>query len=955
MGRLARRKNVAKLAAKRRVDEEEEEKGKRGEEEEKMEEDEQAEEVRKEAEDSDSEEETLGQPDRKALIQGMIGLMLPGETVANALRRLGGLKKEGTRQWRKKKGGEEEEEDGKKKKKSEGGDKALLERLTGLADRLVACGEYEIYQHTFEKLGHQIRIMEKEGGGGGGGDDDDDEDDDLDAFAEKIDESKNGGKEKESKRERKIGMDEEVMWEYRWDNKENSEMYGPFTSQQMQGEQPPFLVGQGSVWGVNDEDDDSPLLQEMAEEDEEIDLYNEETFGLETQPPSSPPQKEETPTEPKPEEPQAPAEPETAVTEPPQPQTPEPGSTISLKPQASLFTAGHKDYRGARRREFGKRVEFQDPAVIRTIEGRPTLETVTDSGLWIPPHFSNRNQPPCPVLEDNAVLRVIDRSADHRILPTTLDFLSSPMSRRYPASPVSNGDQSSHVSPRPFGQRYLQQPGRFLSPFHPSSPNISTPTRPLTPKMLQMRFGPRSPAPGSSPFFSPPANPMRFSSLRKPASLDPYSSIMSQKEKDWVIRLQMIQLQSENPHLDDYYYQAYYHKLERKLAEEEMLGDRTKREPPKLMTPYVQKAETYEPVVHIEGSLGQVAVSTCFSPRRAIDAVHAHSPDEENKDLGHQKLAILNTIEKMYMILLDVEEADRKQSVFPEENRSRFKDQRQRKVHLLFRMLKEGQLDKDKSAGNFLPFLLVPKGKRLVARLLPFLSHDAALEILTVVSNELPLLMTRDTSPDESLPVLYPPLCVVIGGLSFTQLIRVLRGFTAALPDSKDTRLSLACQNKFGISFLYALLSQGERLLSSETPMEPSIGDFESWLQCVVLLAFSVWDLVPVRPAESGGETAVFRDPNGAQHRRLRELFGISFLYALLSQGERLLSSETPMEPSIGDFESWTDIVFLVAKQLSQMSRSSLVEPLLLPSNLLSLFCRYLDKQTVHQLEDNME
>lgn len=28
-------------------------------------------------------------------------------------------------------------------------------------------------------------------------------------------------------------------------------------------------------------------------------------------------------------------------------------------------------------------------------------------------------------------------------------------------------------------------------------------------------------------------------------------------------------------------------------------------------------------VVHIEGSLGQVAVSTCYSPRRAISAVHA--------------------------------------------------------------------------------------------------------------------------------------------------------------------------------------------------------------------------------------------------------------------------------------------------------------------------------------------
>lgn len=43
---------------------------------------------------------------------------------------------------------------------------------------------------------------------------------------------------------------------------------------------------------------------------------------------------------------------------------------------------------------------------------------------------------------------------------------------------------------------------------------------------------------------------------RKPVCWDPYSQIMSDKEKEWIIRLQMIQLQSENPHLDDYYYQV---------------------------------------------------------------------------------------------------------------------------------------------------------------------------------------------------------------------------------------------------------------------------------------------------------------------------------------------------------------------------------------------------------------
>ncbi|MBN3279481.1 ANKR6 protein, partial [Polyodon spathula] len=56
-----------------------------------------------------------------------------------------------------------------------------------------------------------VKITEKERD-----DDDDDEEeaiDDLDAFAEKMDESKNGEKEKECGRERKTGMDEEVMWE----------------------------------------------------------------------------------------------------------------------------------------------------------------------------------------------------------------------------------------------------------------------------------------------------------------------------------------------------------------------------------------------------------------------------------------------------------------------------------------------------------------------------------------------------------------------------------------------------------------------------------------------------------------------------------------------------------------------------------------------------------------------
>ncbi|XP_059386154.1 protein PAT1 homolog 2-like [Carassius carassius] len=299
---------------------------------------------------------------------------------------------------------------------------------------------------------------------------------------------------------------------------------------------------------------------------------------------------------------------------------------------------------------------------------------------------------------------------------------------------------------------------------------------------------------------------------------------MSDKEKEWIIRLQMIQLQSENPRLDDYYYQEYYQRMEAKLAEEEVLGDRSKKEPPKLTTPYVTKTLLYIPGV-------------------------------------------------LYIVLLEVEEADKmKATVSDKDEERRLVQNIKKKVEQLYNELRcTNLLD---SGEEFLSCLLISKGKRMLARLLPFLSHDTSLHILGVVTKHLPVLMSRDA--DEALPVLYPSLRVVIDRLAFSQLIQILKEFTTSLPDSKDTCLTLACQNKFGLSLLYALLSQGERILSS---------DF-------------------------------------------------------------------PMEPSIGDFEAWTETVFHVALQLSQTTPA---EPFLLPSNLLTLFCRYLDKQTVHQLKNNLE
>ncbi|CAB1440080.1 unnamed protein product [Pleuronectes platessa] len=549
---------------------------------------------------------------------------------------------------------------------------------------------------------------------------------------------------------------------------------------------------------------------------------------------------------------------------------------------------------------------FEDPAVMRTVEGRPNVKTldsaIVDCGDTMCQEICED--------DDHAIVCVIDghRGGGQHLTADLLD-LPYAVRRGEPTSPYcrrqfgERGPSQMHspllpgspiFSRQPLTPRQLyNQTGRFMFPF--SRPCPSTPQS-LTPKMMQLRFGANSPRP--SPFYSPSSNPVQHFRYpgpvtqlhpqhkrllsqkqrgfqRKMDGWDPYCNLMTIKEREWITRLQMIQLQSENPYLEDYYYQEYYRRIEAKMAEEE-LGIRSKREPPKLTTPYITKTECYAPVVHIEGSLGQVAVSTCYSPRRAISAVNAvqaQGPLEEQKDLRQQRLEVLCKIEKLFVALLEVEETERvKTPVLSEAEERMLVEKTQLKVQHIYSQL-QNHYPAD-SGGEFLPFLHVSKGKKLLSRLIPFLKHDPALKILRIVTSNLPTLMSKDT--EEALPVLYPPLRNVIGALTFSQLIRVLKDLTSSEALSTYECLTLACQNKFGLSLLYALLSQGEKLLSSGVPLEPSIGDFETW----------------------------------------------------------------------------TDTIFQVAGQLSQCS---LVEPLILPSNLLTLFCRYLDKRTVHQLKSNMD
>ncbi|XP_054306923.1 protein PAT1 homolog 2 isoform X7 [Pongo pygmaeus] len=291
-------------------------------------------------------------------------------------------------------------------------------------------------------------------------------------------------------------------------------------------------------------------------------------------------------------------------------------------------------------------------------------------------------------------------------------------------------------------------------------------------------------------------------------------------------------------------WQEYYQKLE-KQADEELLGRRNRVESLKLVTPYIQKAEAYESVVRIEGSLGQVAMSTCFSPRRAIDAVPHGTQEQDIEAASSQRLRVLYRIEKMFLQLLEIEEGWKYRPPQP-----CFSEQQSNQVEKLFQTLKtQEQNNLEETADGFLQVLSVRKGKALVARLLPFLPQDQAVTILLAITHHLPLLVRRDVA-DQALQMLFKPLGKCISHLTLHELLQGLQGLMLLPPGSSERPVTVVLQNQFGISLLYALLSHGEQLVSLHSSLEEPNSDRTAWTDMVVLIAWEIAQMPTASLAE---------------------------------------------------------------------------------------------------------
>lgn len=333
-------------------------------------------------------------------------------------------------------------------------------------------------------------------------------------------------------------------------------------------------------------------------------------------------------------------------------------------------------------------------------------------------------------------------------------------------------------------------------------------------------------------------------------SRDPYSNLMTQKEKEWVTKIQMMQLQSTDPYLDDYYYQNYYEKMEKRQERER---DSSKKEhTTKLITPQVAKVEhTYRPV-QFAGSLGKLTVSSVNNPRKMIDAVVTTRTDDEEKrekQVWNKRRQILYTVEKMYSLLLEVQDFEKRFVHAAEEDREALLEQHKTNTVQLYNSLREKEWDDRVSDEQCVMIMSVRKGKRLMSRLLPFLPAPQAAAVVMAIARNLPALAKKDKQ-DQVLCWLVDPVSAVIQSLSssvLTDLLQDLQG--------NDGQLATVLHNKFGVTLLYLILSEGERMQSSDPNCQ--LMDDNRWTE----LVFSVTrELLSVPP--SSLSPPLFTPPN---------------------------------------------------------------------------------------------
>ncbi|XP_060532824.1 protein PAT1 homolog 1 [Cylas formicarius] len=346
---------------------------------------------------------------------------------------------------------------------------------------------------------------------------------------------------------------------------------------------------------------------------------------------------------------------------------------------------------------------------------------------------------------------------------------------------------------------------------------------------------------------------------------DEYAGLMTIRDKQWLLNIQLLQLNTGTPYFDDYYYTIFKERKLKNNKENTPNNDKgnwfgasngrqrrnSERQENNTLTPRV-----YTPL-QFENSLGKLQCGSVTAPRKIID-MDIVTPDKDldslslSKDSRKTKQLLLE-LEALYSLLLKAE--DIKNPLFISnmeklreiKQKQRLKEleqaptsEQKQEVLRLFKMesepIVENQLDyfiKIVSAllqdDKFASFMNIRKGKMLLLRVLPHLTRDQfasqLLEIWSRLLLSLPVIGRRDTAGDNILPKFYPSFKRYVQNCDLSEILHMTSGLVEVVrqENSRSTPLShvgkaplyFMLLNKFGVSALTVMLVRSELLFSS--------------------------------------------------------------------------------------------------------------------------------------------
>ncbi|XP_044260378.1 protein PAT1 homolog 1 [Tribolium madens] len=363
-----------------------------------------------------------------------------------------------------------------------------------------------------------------------------------------------------------------------------------------------------------------------------------------------------------------------------------------------------------------------------------------------------------------------------------------------------------------------------------------------------------------------------YKSRENTENKDEYAGLMTSREKQWLLNIQMLQLNTGTPYFDDYYYTVFKERKAKNNKENfpnRFQNNRQRnndRQENNTLTPRV-----YTPL-QFENSLGKLQCGSVTAPRKIID-MDIVTPEKDSdspvvvRDTRKTKQLLLE-LEALFTLLLKAEDLRNPLAISNMEKLHEIKQkQRLRELDLaptpeqkqeVLKLLKQdsvpvvenphdyivkivnGLLQEEK----FASFLNIRKGKMLLLRLLPHLTMDGfsaqLLEIWTRILLSIPIVGRRDTAGDHILPKLHPFFKRYIQTSTMSDILEIVTGLVEVIrqENSRSTPLShqgkaplyFVLLNKFGVSALVTMLIRTEYLISSETATEKQQNDWSNFL-----------------------------------------------------------------------------------------------------------------------------